>query len=151
MTMIREGDAEQAHAPRAAVPTTIGGGATTVELAHQVVGHRRQSNSLKLAGLASDLADRSCLVPSRSEVLVLYRKRASTEGRAGGQGVLARFRYSDLKEAAGAADAGTMGFQSSRGIVSCCDAAVPQTAKDGVDSREVDWSGSSLRFKGMPN
>ena len=40
-------------------PTTIGGGATTVELAHQVVGHRCQSRSLKLAGLASDLADRS--------------------------------------------------------------------------------------------
>ena len=43
-------------------PTAIGGGATNVELAHQVVGHRRQSKSLKLAGLASDLADRSCLV-----------------------------------------------------------------------------------------
>ena len=47
-------------------PTTLGGGATTVELAHQVVGHRRQSKSLKLPGLASDLADRSCLIASRS-------------------------------------------------------------------------------------
>jgi hypothetical protein len=43
-------------------PTTIGDGAITVELAHQVIGHSRQSKSLKLAGLASDLADRSCLV-----------------------------------------------------------------------------------------
>ena len=43
-------------------PTTIGGGATTVELAHQVVGHHRRSKSLKLAALAPDLADRSSLV-----------------------------------------------------------------------------------------
>ena len=52
--------------PHLPFPTTIGGGATTVELAHQVVWHRRQSKSLKLAGLASDWADRSCLVASRS-------------------------------------------------------------------------------------
>jgi hypothetical protein len=50
------------HRQKRLFPTTIGGGATTVELAHQVVERRRQSKSLKLAGLASDWADRSCLV-----------------------------------------------------------------------------------------
>ena len=38
------------HRQERLFPTTIGGGATTVELVHQVVGHRRQSGSLKLAG-----------------------------------------------------------------------------------------------------
>ncbi len=33
-----------------------------VELAYQIVGDRRRNKSLKLAGFASDLADRSCLV-----------------------------------------------------------------------------------------
>jgi hypothetical protein len=43
-------------------PTTVGGGTTTVELAHQVVERRGQSTSLKFAGLAPAWADRSCLV-----------------------------------------------------------------------------------------
>jgi hypothetical protein len=38
------------------------GGATTVELAHQLVERPRQSKSLKFAGLASGWAARSCLV-----------------------------------------------------------------------------------------
>ena len=38
------------------------GGATTVELAHQVLERPGQSKSSKLAGLASDWADRSCFV-----------------------------------------------------------------------------------------
>jgi hypothetical protein len=50
------------HNQKRLFPTTIGGGATTVELAHQEVERRRQSKSLKFAGLASDWADRSCLV-----------------------------------------------------------------------------------------
>jgi len=50
------------HCQKRLFPTTIGGGATTVELAHQVVERRRQSKALKFAGLASDWADRSCLV-----------------------------------------------------------------------------------------
>ena len=59
------------------VPTTIGGGATTVELAYQRVGDRSQSKSLKLAGLASDLADRFCCVASRLE-MALRRRHAVT-------------------------------------------------------------------------
>jgi hypothetical protein len=50
------------HRQKRLFPTTIGGGATTVELAHQVVERPRQSKSLRFAGLASDWADRSCLV-----------------------------------------------------------------------------------------
>jgi hypothetical protein len=42
--------------------TTVGGVAATVEHPYQVVGDRRRSKSLKLAGLASDLADQPCLV-----------------------------------------------------------------------------------------
>ena len=54
------------HRQKRLFPTTIGGGATTVELAHQVVERRRQSKSLRFARLASDWADRSRLVASRS-------------------------------------------------------------------------------------
>jgi NADH dehydrogenase FAD-containing subunit len=50
------------HHQKLLFPTTIGGGATTVELAHQVVERRRQSKSSRLAGLASDWADRRFLV-----------------------------------------------------------------------------------------
>lgn len=44
------------------LPTTIGGGASTVELARQVVERCRQSISLRFVGLASDWADWSCFV-----------------------------------------------------------------------------------------
>jgi NADH dehydrogenase FAD-containing subunit len=42
------------HRQKRLFPTAIGGGATTIELAHQVVARRRQSKSLKFPGLASD-------------------------------------------------------------------------------------------------
>ena len=45
---------EQASAPARA--------RLTVELPYEIVGDRRRNKSLKLAGFASDLADRSCLV-----------------------------------------------------------------------------------------
>ncbi len=52
--------------PRTAIPDPalggVGDGAVTVELACQIVGYRRRTKSLKLAGFASDLAERSCLV-----------------------------------------------------------------------------------------
>ena len=57
------------------MPTTVGGGATTVELPHQVAGHRRQSKSLKLAGLRPGAAR---LVPERlagQRVLAAFASR----------------------------------------------------------------------------
>lgn len=43
------------HHQKRLFPTTIGGGATTVELTHQVVERRRQGKSLKFAGLSRSL------------------------------------------------------------------------------------------------
>jgi len=47
--------------------TTVGGDAATAELAYQIVGDRRRSKSLKLAGFASPLADRPALSTLRSQ------------------------------------------------------------------------------------
>src|SRR5258706_9951442 len=60
-------------------------------------------------------------------VLGLYRKRDGAR-RLHEHGVLARFRYNDLKEAARAADAGLMQIQWWEGAWPSCAEAVPQSA-----------------------
>lgn len=48
------------HNQKRLFPTTMGEGATAVELPHQLAEPRRQNKSLKFAGLASDWTNQSC-------------------------------------------------------------------------------------------
>ena len=72
-----------------------------------------------------------------TQALGLYRKRDETR-RLHEHGVLARFRYNDLKETARAADAGPMRIQWWEGASRSCGEAVPQSATG--DSRSPEAS-----------
>jgi len=74
---------------------------------------------------------------ARHKVLGLYRKRDGAR-RLHEHGVLARFRYNDLKEAARAVDAGPMQIQWWEGAWPSSAEAVPQSATG--DSRSPEAS-----------
>src|SRR6267378_6929473 len=91
-------------------------------------GMRHSVTNVRQSGNASGSSKRrfGCSANSRL-VLGLYRKRDGAR-RLHEHGVLARFRYNDLKEAARAADAGLMQIQWWEGAWPSCAEAVPQSA-----------------------
>jgi hypothetical protein len=72
------------------------------------------------------------------EVLGLYRKRDGAR-RLHEHGVLARFRYNDLKEAARAADAGPMQIEWSEVPVSRCVGTVRRSTADDTTRSEAGY------------
>jgi hypothetical protein len=75
---------------------------------------------------------------------VLYRKRDGAR-RLHEHGVLARFRYNDLKEAARAADAGPMEIEWSEAPASRCVGTVRRSTADDTTHSEAGYCGEMSR------
>jgi hypothetical protein len=80
----------------------------------------------------------------RDRSLRLYRRRDGAR-RLHEHGVLARFRYNDLKEAARAADAGPMEIEWSEGPVSRCVGTVRRSTADDTRRSEAGYCGKMSR------